>query len=394
MNQELQRALHFFTRETGIMAAMTVACGDALHTEWAEDGEGVNGETLFDLASITKLFTGLCALRLRERGLLDLSRPVADYDQRFSRLAGVTVGQVLGFQVLLQTEGRVDACPDRASALRCLWSLRSSGEPGPGQRAYSDMPAMVMKYVVEAAAGETLWACVQRYILQPAGMTRTFARVPEGAKSNCQRYDGEHRIEGNRWLKRTGPEPGIPHDPKAALLQGDTSDLCGHAGLFSTREDLTRFCHAVLSERIVNRETLRDMAVNRTGRPLNQGFSQFLGYLCYVRHPDQYYSEIPDYMGRQAIGMGGFTGNHLSLDPERGIFTLFLGNRVRDRLTVLRLEEGKNLADYGLREDGVGRLRWTDGQWIPSSVNYVHQKDAHLHAEVARVMGLEKISFV
>ena len=84
----------------------------------------------------------------------------------------------------------------------------------------------------------------------------------------------------------------------------------------------------------------------------NGAWTQFLGIQCYVRHPDQYYSEIPRYMGHRAFGIGGFTGNHVSVDPERNLFTVFLGNRVKNRLTTLLPEEGKTLEDYGLRSDG------------------------------------------
>ena len=112
-----------------------------------------------------------------------------------------------------------------------------------------------------------------------------------------------------------------------------------------------------------------------------------------MRHPEQYHSEIPVYMGRNAFGIGGFTGNHVSVDPLRGLFTVFLGNRVRNRLTVLIPEAGKGLTDYGLNADGSGFFRWTDGEVIPSSVKYVHQKDAHLHRAVAETLGLPEIPF-
>ena len=81
------------------------------------------------------------------------------------------------------------------------------------------------------------------------------------------------------------------------------------------------------------------------------------------------------------------------MDPARGLFTIFLGNRVRNRLTVLIPEDGKDLADYGLNPDGSGKFCWPDGEVIPSSVKYVHQKDAHLHRAVAEVLGLPEIPF-
>jgi CubicO group peptidase (beta-lactamase class C family) len=126
------------------------------------------------------------------------------------------------------------------------------------------------------------------------------------------------------------------------------------------------------------------------GRELRDGtYTQYLGYCCYLKHPDQYFSEIPAGMSSRAFGIGGFTGNHFSVDPERGRYTVFLGNRVRDRLTVLIPPEGKRREDYGLRPDGTGRIRWTDGSVHPSSVDYVHQKDARLHAVIDRVLGGE-----
>ena len=395
MNPELTGAIRWFTREKEIMSGMLLACGAGDRTEYAADGE-VRENSVFDLASLTKLFTGLCAMKLKEEGLLDPSRSVFSYDPRFTGLRDVTAEQIMGFTRELRTPGRVDACGSREEALDCLFGTVCVGEPK--GKAYSDIPSMVLKYVIETASGLSFMDCVRKIVLEPAGMTATWARVPEERIGDCLRYDGEYRIEGEKRIHRTGPEPGIPHDPKAAVIQRGTEDLCGHAGLFSTWEDMVRFCRAVLEERIISRRSLQEMATNRTGfRRADGTYTQYLGYQCYVRHPQQYYSEIPRYMGRQAFGNAGFTGNHLSVDPEHGTFTMFLGNRVKNRLTVLLPEAGKTLEDYGLNADGSGKMTWRneDGTsvMIPSSVIYVHQKDEHLHKVVARVMGLEEIPF-
>lgn len=391
----LDAAVRYFTRDTGIMDGMLLVCGTESRELAALDGE-VRENSVFDLASLTKLFTGLCALRLKEEGLLDFSRPVFACDPRFTALKDVTVGEIAAFRAELRTPGRLDACGSREEALACLFGTVSLGAPK--GRAYSDIPSMVLKYVIEKAAGMPFMRFVEEAVLRPAGMEETWARVPEGRLADCLRYDGEYRLEKGRKIHRTGPEPAVPHDPKAAVLQGGTEDLCGHAGLFSTAGDMVRFCRAVLEEKIVSGASLREMAVNRTGRRREDGsYSQYLGIQCYVRHPDQYFSEIPEYMGMRAFGNAGFTGNHLSVDPEHGTFAFFLGNRVRNRLTVLLPEEGKDLADYGLNADGSGKFRWTeeDGsvKEVPSSVKYVHQKDEHLHRAIAEVLGLPRIPF-
>lgn len=68
-----------------------------------------------------------------------------------------------------------------------------------------------------------------------------------------------------------------------------------------------------------------------------------------------------------------------------------LGNRVRNRLTVLVPEQGKTLTDYGLAPDGRGLFHWAEGETVPSSVQYVHQKDDHLHRVIAEIMGWRMI---
>lgn len=387
----LVAGMDYLVFQRRILSCLSVTYGTAAEEHHlamgAADRQGnpIGEDSLFDLASLTKLFTGLLVMRLREEGLLDLSRPVTDYAPQFSALYAVPVEQVLGFQVALVTPERVDTQPDAALGLRQLFAAQARPVTG---RHYSDMPAMVLKYVIEGAAGQPYEDVLASRILAPLGMASTFARVPQARLGDCICYDGEHRIEGERWFIRQGITPGTPHDPKARLLfQG--GECCGHAGLFSTRADMTRLCQALLAGKVVSRESLTLMAKNRTGRPLPDGkWTQFLGYQCYVKHPDQYYSEIPAFMSSQAIGMGGFTGHHLSIDPVTGTFVLFLGNRVMDRLTVLVPEEGRCLTDYGLAPDGSGQLLWKDGTLVNSSVNYVHQKDARLHTPIGQLLRL------
>lgn len=391
MNDRLLEGIRYFTHGTQILSGMSIACGDGSRVETAMDGN-VSGQSVFDLASVTKLFTGLCLMKLKEEGLLDFSRSVFSYDPRFTGLKDRTVWELMSFALTVRTPVRLDACPDREAAQNALFA--AEGMLQTDRRVYSDIPAMILKYVAEAVSGQSLMKCVQEMILEPAGMRETWAKVPEDRIGDCQSYDREHRIENGKYILRDGLKPGIPHDPKAAVIQGDTGDLSGHAGLFSTVPDMIRFCRAVLDRKIVGEESLKEIAVNRTGQKRPDGtYTQYLGLQCYVRHPVQYWSEIPVYMGCEAFGIGGFTGNHVSVDPQRNLFTVFLGNRVRNRLTVLVPEEGKGLTDYGLREDGSGMFRWTDGEVIPSSVKWVHRKDEYLHRAVSETLGLQEIPF-
>ena len=385
----LQDSVRYFTEETHIMPCLSVACGDAgrfvCHRGGMQDENGapLTENSLFDLASLTKLFTGLTVMRLHEEGRLDLNAPVTAYAPQFVNLLQTSVSQVLGFEVALTTAQRVDTQKTPAEALQQLFAI----QPGPVTgRAYSDMHAMVLKHVVEGAAQESLLHEVQRIILQPLGMADTFHIVPAERLGDCVRYDREHRIERGRYILREGLAPGMPHDPKAARLY---PDFTGHAGLFSTAADMVTLCQGLLQEKVVSRRTLIEMSRNRTGFRREDGsYQQFLGAQCYVLHPVQYFSEIPVYESGQAIGLSGFTGHHISVDVGTGVFALFLGNRVLNRLTVLLPESGKSIMDYGLNPDGTGQVLWPDGRRVWSSVDYVHHKDVHFHQSVANELGL------
>jgi len=385
----LQDSIRYFTEETHIMPCLSVACGDAgrfvCHSGGTldESGTPLTDRSLFDLASLTKLFTGLTVMRLHEEGRLDLAKPVTAYAPQFVNLTGTTVAQVLGFEVALTTAERVDTQKSPEAARAQLFAIRPGEVTG---RAYSDMHAMVLKHVIEGAARETLLHEVQRIILNPLGMADTFCVVPQDRMGDCVRYDREHRIERGRYILREGLAPGMPHDPKAARLY---PELAGHAGLFSTMGDMVRLCQGLLQEKVVSRSTLIEMSRNRTGfRRADGTYQQYLGAQCYVLHPVQYFSEIPVYESECAIGLSGFTGHHLSVDAGTGVFVLMLGNRVLNRLTVLLPESGKTITDYGLNPDGTGQVLWPDGSRVWSSVDYVHHKDAHFHTAVANALGL------
>ena len=388
----LQDTIRFFTAESHIMPGLAVACGTADRAVsacggLADEAAGVplTADAIFDLASLTKLFTGLLVMRLRDEGRLDLIQPVTRYAPRFAHLSGVTVEQVLGFEIALTTAERVDTQKTPEAGRALLFDIRPGEVTG---RAYSDMHAMVLKHVIEGAAQEDYASLLDRLILQPLGMADTFLVVPENLRSRCVSCDREHRVERERYVLREGVIPGTPHDPKARVLYPEP---CGHAGLFATAADLVKLCQGLLRGDVISREGLVYMSRNRTGHLRPDGtYQQYLGAQCYVKHPQQRHSEVPPYESDKAISLSGFTGHHLSVDVETGVFALFLGSRCQNRLTVLVPEAGRSLADYGLNPDGTGSILWPDGSRVWSSVNYVYQKDEHFHAAVGCELGLSR----
>lgn len=386
----LSHAIEYFTRETRSLACMSIACGtgNTVHTALggvaSSEGQSITADSIFDLASLSKLFTGLTAMRLRAEGRLDFDAPVTRYAPQFIHLDGVTVSQVLGFEIALHTPERIDAQPDPKAAEAMLFACR----PFPnGQKAYSDIHAMVARYILEGAADELLMGLVEHELLRPLGMVNTWCCVPEADRARCVSHDWEHRIEVNRWLVRKGIAPGTVHDPKARTMAPNGEVFCGHAGLFSTAEDMKKLCQGILRGDVLSASDLRYMVCNRTGHRMADGtWTQHLGLLCYVRHPVQRHSEVPVYMTDEAIALSGFVGNHIAIDPRQGIFEFFLGSRVMNGLTTIIPPTGKTIIDYGLAPDGTGSIDWPGEGRVISSVDFVYLKDAHYHPYVAKTL--------
>ena len=345
----------------------------------------LEADSLYDLAPLTKMFTCVMTMLLVEKGQLSLSETIASIDSRFQHLDRTTVHDVLCFIAHLQTPGRIDAAETQEEARARLFG--SCCAPPPRIRLYSDINAMVMKYVIEAKTNMSFGEALSQFVLSPLGMRDTYANVPEHMKRRCVCYNYEHRINQGKPVLRTSPHPGMPHDPKAAILSPDGKDLCGHAGLFSTLSDMTRFTQGLLSGKLLKRETLCTIGTNRTGIDYGDGtHRQYLGYLCFTRHPNQHLSEVPAWMGEHAFGLSGFTGNHLAIDPISNHFVLFLGNRCHGRVSNIQLVPGETLSAYGLCEDGTGTVQWADGRSVPSSARYVYFKDKCLHDPIKERM--------
>lgn len=399
--QHLMRNMRALCDEMRMLTGLCVVCGTSRESESSlygraqevtlEGGQLVpcvrplEESSIYDLASLTKLFTSVMTMILVERGLLRLDEHIGEIDARFVNLTDVTVFDTLCFRVCLQTPGRIDDAPSREEGLRRLFGVRVA--PSPAVRIYSDINAMVIKYVIEAKTGLPLYDAVRQYILAPAGMHETYAAVPDAQKPRCVCYNYEHRIAGDRYILRTDTPLGAPHDPKALLLSDGGRDLCGHAGLFSTRQDMTCFAQALLRGGLISRASLEAIATDRTLRRNADGtYRQPLGFLCFTRHPEQRLSEVPAYMGEHALGISGFTGNHFVLDPALDCFELFLGNRCHARVSHITPADGRSLADYGLDEKGVGLVPWPDGRRVPTSAKYVYLKDAMLHEPLVQRM--------
>ena len=342
------------------------------------DEAPLTNDSVFDLASVSKLFTCIAVFQLVERGKLRLDQPLGSVDKRFSKIRDVSMEDLLCFRANLQTTARMDAAQSAEEAEALLFDIRL-GSP-PMRKYYTDMGSMVLKYVVETASDMLFWDFLRENIILPLGMTRTFESVPDSLLSQTVDCNYERRIvNGAFWLDTACP-PGTVHDPKARLLNTALPAPCGHAGVFASLNDMTILARGLLGGGLIGRKTLLEIGVNRTGGKLPDGMdSQYMGYLCYSKQPDQTFSEVPAYFGHRTIALNGFTGNHFSVDPEKNQFMILLANRIHNRATTVTGRANPL--------DKTETILWDDGKTYIVSQNFVYTKDKYLKNHIGNILA-------
>ncbi|MET3984568.1 serine hydrolase [Streptomyces sp. PvR034] len=277
-------------------------------------------DTVFDLASLSKLFTSVLAVQQMERGRLELEAPAARYLPEFTGggKEAITVRQLLTHTSGLRSWAPFYQEPTRAGQLRLLWSVRPQDTPGTVYR-YSDLNLIALQLLLERITSRTLDVLLRDEITIPLGMHRTRFNPP----LSWRRVTAATEVQRPPWsgLDR-GLVWGEVHDENAHALGG----VAGHAGVFGTAWDLAVLARTLLDGgAYAGKRILRPASVELLFTDFNTAFpgdDHGLGFELYQHW----------YMGAMATphsaGHTGFTGTSLVLDPSTDSFLILLGNSV------------------------------------------------------------------
>lgn len=323
-----------------------------------EEQVDMSMDTVFDLASVSKLFTSLLAVQQIERGALALDATVASYLPEFGA-AGKQDVTVL--QLLTHTSGFTSwiplyAEPTWEAKLARLWREAPVNPPGTTY-LYSDLNLISLQLVLEKITGKTLDRLLAEEITGPLGLRHTRYNPPPTWLPRIAATEDARRPWSG--LDR-GMVRGEVHDENAYSFGG----VAGHAGLFSTAWDLAILCRTLLNggaygrTRILKRESVELMFTDfNTDFP---GDEHGLGFELYQHW----------FMGAMATpgsaGHTGFTGTALVVDPTTDTFLVLLGNSVhpvRNWRTgsAPRVAAGTNLARAVAVRPEDGRKAWFGG---------------------------------
>jgi CubicO group peptidase (beta-lactamase class C family) len=275
--------------------------------------------TLWDLASLSKVVgTTAVALRLVDQGKLELDTPVAHYLPAFS---GGDKDRVTVRMLLDHTSGLrpfiafYRTASSREEAITELLADSLRRPPGLTPE-YSDLNAILLGLVLERVGGMPLDSLVATEVASPLGLRNTRYRPPPSVLS---------RIAPSSSF-RGQPVAGVPNDQNAVVFGG----VAGHAGLFSTGRDLSRYAQAWLRKGRVGKAVwVRPETMQLFLTAGERSGTRLLGW----DSPDST-ADGPTAFGERlsaaAYGHTGWTGTQIWIDPRRDMFMIFLTNRSFD----------------------------------------------------------------
>jgi uncharacterized protein YbbC (DUF1343 family)/CubicO group peptidase (beta-lactamase class C family) len=322
--------------------------------------EPMTEDTIFDLASLTKVVaTTTSVMQLVEQGRLRLNDPVARYIPDFGRYRkdSIAIRHLLthtsGLRPDLELEVEFNGADE---AIR-----RASEEvplAPPGDRfVYSDINFFLLGDIVRRVSGERLDQYAARHVFEPLGMKDTMFLPGDPLRS---RIAPTEKCRTIAWPCGGAGVPflrGVVHDPTARRMEG----VAGHAGLFSTAADLSRFCRMLLgggrlgSARILSPATVERMTSPSTPAALRD--VRGLGWDI----DSSYSANRGELFPIGSFGHTGFTGTSLWLDPGTRSYVVFLSNRVhpdgKGDVTALRGKVATVAAAALMTPEDVATLR-------------------------------------
>jgi CubicO group peptidase (beta-lactamase class C family) len=294
--------------------------------DYAPGSPAADPASLYDLASLTKVVaTTTVAMILEEEGKLDISRPVHFYLPEFDApdKASITVHMLLthsggleaGAPLYLHYRGRADYIAQ--INMRPLKSV-----PGTAT-VYSDWDMVLLQAVLERIAGMPLDQIAAERVFRPLGMLSTQFN-PDTANTELRHRIAPTAID----TSRGGLLQGTVHDGNAWALGG----VSGHAGLFSSAQDLAIFSQFLLNGGSYDgRHILAPSTIARWTSRQSPASSRALGWD--MPAPS---SSAGRYFSPRSFGHTGFTGTSIWIDPQRDLFVVLLTNRVNSHGTGTR----------------------------------------------------------
>ena len=291
--------------------------------------EAMTTDTIFDIASLTKVVaTTPSLMKLFEQGKFRLNDKITDYIPEFQGgHSDITIRELFTHFSGLAPDVPLDKpWTGYQTGIRLAATTRPQG-PALTRFVYSDINFILLGELVHRLSGQMLSDYARQNIFLPLGMSETQFLPPAAL---IPRIAPTERLNGGAPLR------GVVHDPTARNMGG----VAGHAGVFSTADDLARFAQMMLNGgevddvRIVSPLTVKKFTEPQT--PPDQPILRGLGWDI----DSPYSGNRGELFPVGSYGHTGFTGTSMWIDPSTRSYVILLANSVhptaRPAITPLR----------------------------------------------------------
>ena len=292
------------------------------HHTYNTGSSPVTNETIYDLASLTKILVATpVTMKLIAQKKLSLDQNIQQF---YSQFTGGYKESVTIRHLLTHSSGLESYVPfyqdenikDKEDVLQYILNSKLDFEPG-SQAIYSDLGYILLSSIIEKVSGRSIDRLAQSWLFQPLEMKNTRYSPPSEWRGNITPTEID-TVYRHRLLH------GEVHDENTQLMGG----VSGHAGVFSTAEDILNYAQMLVDGGLWNgKRFFKETQVMdfTTVQDLPKGSDFALGWDT----PSQNGKSIAgDYFTPGSFGHLGFTGTSLWIDPNYEIIIVLLTNRV------------------------------------------------------------------
>lgn len=334
LKEKLPAFIEHATSELGIINGFSVAVIDGNETVYEagfgyadiENSIPVTTDTSFYIASTTKAFTGLTALLLADRGLIDLDKTLDAYFPEIDFKPELQADKITIRALLAHFHGLKSKAMVMATAysgnhtpevlLEIIKHLDVKADAPLGTYDYSNVGYNIFSVILEREFGKAWQDILAEEVFRPAGMTRTSAYMSDGTL--------------NSWKIARPYDYGNETPRKALYLTKQDNTMHAAGGMIASAPDLARFIQAQLSEgKIGNQQVFPGHLIMEAQKSL-VSFEQKRG--PFVRTGYGMGLRLSTFEGQKFIShFGGFAGSfsHMSFMPEHGLGLVILANEAR-----------------------------------------------------------------
>ena len=289
--------------------------------------EPMTTDTIFDMASLSKcLSTATAVMQMYERGKLQFDDPVAKYLPAFSAngKGSITIRQLLThYSGLKEDVPLTDVWQGKQEGVRRAMESVPYGPPGVTFR-YSDINYITLGALVESISGQLLNTYAAEHIFKPLHMTHTTYLPSLTLSRNIAptAHNDDLPMTHDELLR------GVVHDPTTRRMGG----VAGHAGVFSTAQDMALYAQALL-DRLAGRPStfpLRTETLRLMCEPEQPSRGKYLrGFGWDIDSP--YSRPRGTVFPVGSFGHTGFTGTSVLIDPRSDTYVILLSNAIHPR---------------------------------------------------------------